>query len=71
MNNVTVKPHVDATDVRDKIEAAFRRSAEIDARRINITAKGRQGDLERQRALVDRERRSRARSVGCARRSGG
>jgi osmotically-inducible protein OsmY len=39
MNNVTVKPHVDATDVRDKIEAAFRRSAEIDARRINITAK--------------------------------
>ena len=31
MNNVTVRPHVDATDVRDKIEAAFRRSAEIDA----------------------------------------
>jgi osmotically-inducible protein OsmY len=39
VNNVTVRPHVDATDVRDKIEAAFRRSAEIDARRITVTAK--------------------------------
>jgi osmotically-inducible protein OsmY len=36
-NNVTVKPHVKTTDVRDKIEAAFKRSAEIDARRVNVT----------------------------------
>ena len=37
-NNVTLKPHVKTTDVREKIEAAFKRSAEIDARRINVTA---------------------------------
>jgi osmotically-inducible protein OsmY len=37
-NSVTVKSHVKSTDVRDKIEAAFKRSAEIDARRVNVTA---------------------------------
>ena len=36
-NNVTVKPRVKTLDVRDKIEAAFKRSAAIDARRINVT----------------------------------
>lgn len=37
-NSVTVKSHAKSTDVRDKIEAAFKRSAEIDARRVNVTA---------------------------------
>ena len=37
-NNIAVKPHVKAGDVRDKIEAAFRRSAEIDARRVAVVA---------------------------------
>jgi osmotically-inducible protein OsmY len=37
-NNVIVKPRVKIIDVRDKIEAAFKRSAEIDARRVNVTA---------------------------------
>lgn len=37
-NDVTVQPRVKTIDVRDKIEAAFKRSAEIDARRINVTA---------------------------------
>lgn len=37
-NSVTVKSHVKSMDVRDKIEAAFKRSAEIDARRVNVTA---------------------------------
>jgi osmotically-inducible protein OsmY len=37
-NNITVKPRVKTMDVRDKIEAAFKRSAEIDARRVNVTA---------------------------------
>jgi len=37
-NNITVKPRVRTIDVRDKIEAAFKRSAEIDARRVNVTA---------------------------------
>jgi osmotically-inducible protein OsmY len=37
-NLITVQPRVKTADVRDKIEAAFKRSAEIDARRINVTA---------------------------------
>jgi osmotically-inducible protein OsmY len=38
-NHIIVQPHVKSIDVRDKIEAAFKRSAEIDARRINVNAK--------------------------------
>ena len=37
-NSITVESHVKTTDVRDQIEAAFKRSAEIDARRVNVTA---------------------------------
>jgi osmotically-inducible protein OsmY len=36
-NHITIQPSVKAADVLAKIEAAFRRSAEIDARRINIS----------------------------------
>jgi osmotically-inducible protein OsmY len=35
-NAIVVKPHVKASDVQAKIEAAFRRSAEIDARRVSV-----------------------------------
>ena len=35
-NTVTVEPHVSASDVKAKIEAALKRSAEVDARRINV-----------------------------------
>jgi len=37
-NNISVQPQVKTIEVRDKIEAAFKRSAEIDARRINVAA---------------------------------
>jgi osmotically-inducible protein OsmY len=37
-NDIRVKPTIKTGDVRDKIEAAFKRSAEIDARRVNVTA---------------------------------
>ena len=37
-NNILVKSLVKTVDVREKIEAAFKRSAEIDARRVNVTA---------------------------------
>jgi osmotically-inducible protein OsmY len=37
-NDIRVRPRVKTTDVRDQIEAAFKRSAEIDARRVNVTA---------------------------------
>jgi osmotically-inducible protein OsmY len=36
-NTILIHPHLKAGDVRAKIEAAFRRSAEIDARRVNVT----------------------------------
>lgn len=35
-NSISVEPHVSAADVKTKIEAALKRSAEIDARRINV-----------------------------------
>jgi osmotically-inducible protein OsmY len=35
-NNITVRPRVSVADVESKIEAALKRSAEIDARRINV-----------------------------------
>jgi osmotically-inducible protein OsmY len=37
-NSIAVQPRVKSVDVQDKIEAAFKRSAEIDARRIAVTA---------------------------------
>jgi len=35
-NSISVEPHVSAVDVKSKIEAALKRSAEVDARRINV-----------------------------------
>jgi osmotically-inducible protein OsmY len=35
-NTLTVEPHVSAMGVKSKIEAALTRSAEVDARRINV-----------------------------------
>lgn len=37
-NAIVLKPQVNTTDVRDKIEAAFKRSAEVDARRVSVVA---------------------------------
>jgi osmotically-inducible protein OsmY len=37
-NAIAVKPHVAAGDVKAKIEAAFKRSAEIDARNVHVQA---------------------------------
>ena len=37
-NSIVVKPRVSATDVQAKIEDALKRSAEIDARRVRVTA---------------------------------
>lgn len=36
-NAIALKPHVHSADVRTKIQDAFRRSAEIDARRVEVT----------------------------------
>ena len=37
-NHIVVTPHVDASEVKTKIEAAFKRSAQIDARRVRVAA---------------------------------
>ena len=39
-NNITVKPRVSPTEVKQKIEAAIKRRAELDARRITVEAEG-------------------------------
>lgn len=36
-NHVAIRPRPDATDVEAQIEAAFKRSAEIDARRVSVS----------------------------------
>ena len=38
VNNITLKPQIQAGDVKAKIEDAFKRSAEIDARRVTVIA---------------------------------
>lgn len=38
LNNITVKPTVSPSDVRTRIEDALKRSAEVDSRRISVTA---------------------------------
>ena len=37
-NNISVRSHVSVADVQAKIQAALKRSAEVDARRINVAA---------------------------------
>lgn len=39
-NNIEVKPQVSPIDIKNKIEDALRRSAELDARRINVEVSG-------------------------------
>lgn len=38
-NAISVQPHVSIGDVKAKIESAFKRSAEIDAQRVNVEAR--------------------------------
>ena len=37
-NSISIAPHASACDVKSKIEDALKRSAEVDARRINVSA---------------------------------
>jgi osmotically-inducible protein OsmY len=39
-NNITVKPRVNPTEVKNKIEDALKRNAEMDARRISVDVEG-------------------------------
>lgn len=40
INNIVVKPKVSPSDIKQKIEAAFRRSAEVDAQNIQVETIG-------------------------------
>jgi osmotically-inducible protein OsmY len=38
-NSIVVKPRVHVADIKTKIEAAFKRSAEVDSQRVRVDAK--------------------------------
>jgi osmotically-inducible protein OsmY len=40
VNNITIKPTVQASDVREKITSALRRNAQVEASKISVTADG-------------------------------
>ena len=64
-NLIAVKPRVTPTDRKDKIEEAFKRSAEVDAQRITVEVDGSKVEL---RGTVHSwaERREAARAAASA-----
>ena len=61
VNSVAVKPHVHSADVQDKIENAFKRSAEIDAQHVHVAARDGQVTLTGTvRSLAERQEAERA-----------
>ncbi len=60
-NSIVVKPRAEPTDIKKKIEEAFRRNAEIDAGRIQVEARGAEVILKGTvRSWVEREEAERA-----------
>ena len=60
-NEILVKPSVSATEVETRIENALKRSAEVDARRITVTARDGEVQLNgRVRSWFEREEAERA-----------
>jgi osmotically-inducible protein OsmY len=61
VNSIRVKPHVRVSDVKERIEDAFKRSAEIDARNVRVeTHNGVVMLLGRVHSLVERQAAERA-----------
>jgi len=61
LNHIAVKPKVSAVEITHQIEEALRRSAEVDARRITVTARDGEVQLNgRVRSWFEREEAERA-----------
>ena len=61
INLITLKPRVTPSEIKSKIEEAFRRSAEVDANRITVEANGSEGILRGSvRSWAERQEAERA-----------
>src|SRR6202045_4970796 len=60
-NSITVKPHIEPSEIKRQIQDAFRRSAEIDANRITVESRGSEVILKGTvRSWIERQEAERA-----------
>ena len=67
-NSIKLEPKAKPTEIKRKIQEAFRRNAEVDSAPDRRRGRRQRGDAKGHGALVDRARGGGTRSLGCARR---